>query len=112
VSTTRTARSYRAPVESGAAVEKVASNSPQVYEIVFSAATAAQVQQYQRDAQALVDNLAKNAPAGTEAVVAAWKSAISTASATYETAKKATKQVAQVEAAAKSSGRAQSLKLF
>jgi phasin family protein len=78
------------------AVEKAVSYGRQVSEIVssaqgeFSAATAALVQEYQRDAQALVEHLAKNSPAGSEAMVAAWKSVISTASATHETAKKTT----------------------
>jgi phasin family protein len=89
------------------AVEKAVSYGRQVSEIMssaqgeFSEATAALVQQYQRDAQVLVEQLAKNTPAGCEDMVAAWKSAISTASATYETVKKATKQVAQVEAVGK-----------
>lgn len=60
----------------------------------LSSATQAQLQQYQRDAQGFVENLAKSAPLGSETAVAAWKSAIATASATFEPANKATKEAA------------------
>jgi hypothetical protein len=53
-----------------------------------------------REGQWLVDKLAKNAPAGSETAVAAWKTFITTASemasTTYETAKKAAKQAVEV----------------
>lgn len=85
--------------------EKVAAYGRKVHEIVssvqgeLSAAASAQFQQHQRDAQGFVENLAKNAPAGSESAVAAWNSAFSAATATYETANKAAKQfVATVSA--------------
>ena len=68
---------------------------------VFAAAAEAQLKKAQDDTQAYVDTLAKNAPAGSEAVVTAWKSAIGaaaeSATSAYKAAKKAAKQV--VEAA-------------
>lgn len=78
--------------------EKVAAYGRQVHEIVsgvqsgFSAAATTQVQQFQRDAQGFVENLTKNAPAGSESAVAAWNSAFSAANATYESANKAAQQ--------------------
>lgn len=86
--------------------EKVAAYGRHVHEIVsgvqseVSAAASAQVQQFQKDAQGFIENLAKNAPAGGESAVAAWNSAFSAASATYDSANKAAKQfVASVSAA-------------
>lgn len=82
------------------AVAKAASYGREVWEVVlnaqgaFSAVTAAQVQQYQRDAQVMVENFAKTMPAGTETIMTAWKSAISAGSETNETAKKSAKQAA------------------
>jgi phasin family protein len=79
--------------------EKVAAYGRHVREIVsgiqgeFSAVAAAQFQQHQRDAQGFVENLAKNAPAGSESAVAVLKSAFSAANATYESANKAAKQL-------------------
>jgi phasin family protein len=86
--------------------EKVAAYGRQVHEIVsevqseISAAATAQVQQFQRDAQGFVENLQKNAPAGSESVVAAWNSAFSAANATYESASKAAKQLVSTVSAA------------
>ena len=82
------------------AAEKVASYSRHVHEILsatqgqLTSATQAQLQQYQRAAQELVANLAKQAPLGSEAGVSAWTSAISKASAASEAAFKATKEAA------------------
>ncbi|KWR88232.1 TIGR01841 family phasin [Cupriavidus sp. IDO] len=80
--------------------EKAASYSRQVSEILssiqgeFSSAAQAHLQQCQRDAQELFENLAKNAPTGSDSVLATWQSAFSTpASASDETAKKTTKQL-------------------
>jgi phasin family protein len=68
---------------------------------VYAQAAQDQLEKSQRNAQALVDSLASNAPAGSEAVVNAWKSAIDTATqstnAAYEAARRAAQQV--VEAA-------------
>lgn len=87
-------------------IEKAQSYWRHVYEIVSTAQTGlsalaeAQLKQHQHDAQAFVDSLAKNAPAGSEAVLSAWKSAIATASesasSAYRTAQEATKQVAEI----------------
>jgi phasin family protein len=88
------------------AADKARSYGRHVYEIIssaqgeFAAAAEAQFQQYYREGQGLVDKLAKNAPAGSETAVAAWKTFITTASemasTTYETAKKAAKQAVEV----------------
>ncbi len=87
------------------AAEKMAAYGRQVHDIVsgvqgeFSATATAQFQQSQRDAQGFVESLAKNAPAGSETAVAAWKSAFSAANATYESANKAAKQFVATVAA-------------
>ncbi|AXE94704.1 TIGR01841 family phasin [Paraburkholderia terricola] len=79
-------------------VEKAVAYGRRVHEIVsgvqseISAAATAQGQQFQRDAQGFVENLTKNAPAGSEPAVAAWNSAFSTANTVYESASKAAKQ--------------------
>lgn len=83
-------------------LEKVQSYWRHVFEIISStqaesaAAAEAQVKQYQQDAQAFVESFAKNAPAGSENVVAAWKTFITTASdtanTTFEAARTAVKQ--------------------
>jgi phasin family protein len=80
-------------------VEKAQSYCQHVYEILsgtqaeFNEILVAQFKRCQHDLQAFVDNLAKNAPAGSEAVLSAWKSAIETANATFNTTQKATRQV-------------------
>jgi hypothetical protein len=82
-------------------VEKAQSYWRHVYEILsgtqaeFTEILIAQFKRCQHDFQAFVDNLATNAPAGSEAVLSAWKSAIETANATFETTQKATKQVVE-----------------
>ena len=86
--------------------EKLQSYWRHVSEIVtgtqgeFTAAGESHFKQSQQDAQAFVDSLTKNAPAGSEALVSAWKSAIWTASETansaYDAAKKAAKQVVEI----------------
>jgi len=78
----------------------------QVYEIVstaqgeFAEVTEANFKQSQLDAQAFVDGLAKNAPAGSETAVSAWKSVLGVAAestnSAYDAAKKAAKQVIDV----------------
>src|SRR5260370_511618 len=88
------------------AMDKAQSYWRHVYEIVsaaqgeFAEVTEAHFKQSQLDAQAFVDGLAKNAPAGSETVVSAWKFVLgvvaeSTNSA-YDAAKKAAKQVIDV----------------
>jgi len=84
------------------AVEKAQSYWRHVYEIMsssqaeFAATAEVQLKQQQHDAQAFVDSLAKNAPAGTEAVWSAWKSALETASSAYGAAKEAAEQVVEI----------------
>ena len=66
----------------------------------FAEVSEAHFRQSQLDAQAFVDGLANNAPAGSEAVVSAWKSALGvaaeSANSAYDAAKKAAKQVIDV----------------
>ncbi|WP_233887076.1 TIGR01841 family phasin [Paraburkholderia flagellata] len=86
-------------------VERVQSYWREVYEICSSTqaelATLAEAQckQFQSDAHVFIDGLTKNAPAGSESVVAAWKTFITTASETansaYETAVKAARQAVE-----------------
>ncbi|MEM5314719.1 TIGR01841 family phasin [Paraburkholderia sp. JHI869] len=87
------------------AVEKVQSYWRHVAEIFsstqaeFAALAEGQWKQFQSDAQSLIDGLMKNAPAGSETVVAALKTFITTASDTansaYETAAKAARQAVE-----------------
>jgi phasin family protein len=83
------------------AVEKAQSYWRHAYEIVsntqveLAADIGAEFKRYQTDYLPLVESLAKNAPAGGDIAVSAWKSAIETASAAFETALKATKQVTE-----------------
>jgi phasin family protein len=75
----------------------------QVYEIAagvrgdYMDAAQDQIGKTQRNVQAFVDSLASHAPAGSEAVVNAWRSAIDaateSANSAYEAARKAAKQV-------------------
>ena len=51
-----------------------------------------QADAYNRRVQTLVDDLAKNAPSGSEATIAAWKSAITTTSTLMETLRKTAQQ--------------------
>ncbi|SPB12850.1 phasin family protein [Caballeronia novacaledonica] len=78
-----------------------------VYEIMsgvrgsYMEAAQDHIEKSQRNVQACFESLVSNAPAGSEAVVAAWKTAIDaatqSANSAYEAARKAAKQV--VEAA-------------
>jgi len=87
------------------AVEKAQSYWRHVHEILssthaeFAALAEAQFRLLQNDAQAFIDGLAKNVPAGSETAVTAWKTFITTASQTansaYETAAKAAKQAVE-----------------
>jgi phasin family protein len=76
------------------AAAKAASYGREVWEVAlnaqgaFLAVTAAQVQQYQRDSQVMVENFGKTMPAGTDTLMMAWKSAISSGSEAAETEKK------------------------
>ncbi|WP_434660763.1 TIGR01841 family phasin [Paraburkholderia sp. A3BS-1L] len=80
------------------AVEKAQSYWRHVYEIVsgtqteFTETLVARSKLLQHDLQAFVANLAKSAPAGSDAFLSAWKSAIETANTTFETTQKAAKE--------------------
>jgi phasin family protein len=82
--------------------EKVLSYGRHVYEIAsatqaeFARVAEAQFEEQNRKVQTLVDNISKNAPAGSETAVAVMKSAISAANTTYETVHKATKQAVEI----------------
>lgn len=82
--------------------EKVLSYSRHLYEIAsgtqaeFAKVAEAQYEEQNRKVLALVDNVAKNAPAGSETAVAALKSALNAASTTYETVQKAAKQAVEI----------------
>lgn len=82
--------------------EKLLSYGRHLYEIVsttqaeFTKVAEAQYEEQNRKVQALVDNVAKNAPAGSETAVAVMKSAITAANTTYETVHKATKQAVEI----------------
>ncbi|MEX3582159.1 MAG: phasin family protein [Burkholderia sp.] len=62
----------------------------------FTKVVESQYEEQNRKVQALVDNVAKNAPAGSETAVATLKSAINAANTTYETVQKATKQAVEI----------------
>jgi phasin family protein len=84
-------------------VERAQAYWRHVYEIVTStqaelaAVAEAHFKQSRHDAQTFVDGLAKNAPAGSDVVVSAWKSALGaaaeSANSAYDAAKKAAQQV-------------------
>jgi len=82
--------------------EKALSYGRHLYEIAsstqaeFARVAEAQYEDQNRKVQALVDNVAKNAPAGSETAVAVIKSAITAANTTYETVHKATKQAVEI----------------
>ncbi len=78
--------------------EKAVAYSRHVYDITsgtaaeFSAAAEGQSAEAQKKFMAVVDNAAKNAPAGSESAVAVMKSAVSAASNAMESVQKAVKQ--------------------
>jgi phasin family protein len=82
--------------------EKALSYGRHLYEIVsstqaeFVRVAEAQYEEQNRKVQSLVDNVTKNAPAGSETAVAVMKSAITAANTTYETIHKAGKQAAEI----------------
>jgi phasin family protein len=84
------------------AAEKLLSYGRHVYEIAaatqaeFARVAEAHLEDQNSKVQALVDNVAKNAPAGSETAVAVIKSAINAANTTYETVHKATKQAVEM----------------
>lgn len=82
--------------------EKAAAYSRQVLEIaqgtgaVFTKAAEAQAADAQKKLAGLVDNAAKNAPAGFESQVAVLKGAVAAANNAYESVQKAVKQASEV----------------
>ena len=82
--------------------EKALAYSRHVYEIAsetqaeFTKVAEAQLAENSKKVQTLVENLAKNAPAGSESTVAIVKSAISAANNAYESVQKATKQAVEI----------------
>lgn len=84
------------------AAEKLLSYGRHVYEIAaatqaeFTRVAETHLEDQNRKVQSLVDNVAKNAPAGSETAVAVIKSAINAANTTYETVHKATKQAVEM----------------
>ncbi|MEZ0606561.1 phasin family protein [Paraburkholderia sp. IW21] len=55
-----------------------------------------QYERYNARVQALIEDASKSAPAGSEAAIAAWKSAISATTTLYETLQKTGQQAVQV----------------
>ncbi|MEM5389942.1 phasin family protein [Paraburkholderia phymatum] len=82
--------------------EKVLTYERQVAEIASSTQTQlaevvnARYQEASRQVQSLVENLAQNAPVGSEAAIAFLKQAITLADTTQESVQKATKQAVEV----------------
>jgi phasin family protein len=82
--------------------EKVLSYGRHLYEIAsatqaeFARVAEAQYEEQNKKVQALVENVAKNAPAGSETAVAVIKSAITAANTTYAPVHKATKQAVEI----------------
>jgi phasin family protein len=82
--------------------EKTAAYSRHLYDIAassgteFGQAVEAQTTDTQKKFMALVDNAAKNAPAGSETAVAMMKSAVAAANNAFESVQKAVKQAADV----------------
>ncbi|MEY3913544.1 MAG: hypothetical protein RL509_1588, partial [Pseudomonadota bacterium] len=82
--------------------EKAVAYNRHLYEIAsstgsdFTKAYEAQVLGAQRAFNELVDNMAKNAPAGSESAVAAFKTAVSAGNNALETVQKAVKQAADM----------------
>lgn len=82
--------------------EKAAAYSRQMYEIAsgtsqeFAKAAEAQGAEAHQKFMAVVDNVAKNAPAGSETAVAVMKNAVAAASSAMENVQKAVKQASDI----------------
>ncbi|MBN3786080.1 phasin family protein [Burkholderia sp. Ac-20353] len=82
--------------------EKAQLYGRQLFEIVsatqaeFAQLAQTQYEAYNRRVQTLVEDVAKSAPAGSEAAIAAWKSTIDAASTLVETLQKTSQQAVQV----------------
>ncbi len=81
--------------------EKIQSYAHDVLEIAsgvlaeFNRVAQAQASAYDERLQTLVDEVGKSAPAGSEAAVAAWKSAIASTSSFYDTMQRSYEQATQ-----------------
>jgi phasin family protein len=84
------------------AAEKAAAYSRHLYDIAsgtgaeFTKAYEAKTAEAQKAFAAIVDNAAKNAPAGSESAVAVMKSAVAAANNAFESVQKAVKQASEV----------------
>jgi phasin family protein len=82
--------------------EKMMAYSRHLYELAndtqagFSKTAEKEMQASQKKMNAMVEDWSKNAPAGSEAAVAAMKQAIASASTVYETSQKAMKQAMDI----------------
>ena len=82
--------------------DKATAYSRQLYEIAsgtgteFSKAAEGQAAEAQKKFMSLVDNVAKNAPAGSETAVAVMKNAVSAATTAMESVQKAVKQASEM----------------
>jgi phasin family protein len=82
--------------------EKVQLYSRQLFQIVsatqgeFAQLAQTQYEAYNRRVQTLIEDVARSAPAGSEAAVAGWKSAIDATHTLIETLQKASQQTVQV----------------
>lgn len=82
--------------------EKAAAYSRHLYDIAsgttaeFAKAFEGQASDVQKQFTSLVENAAKNAPAGSETAVAVMKSAVAAANNAYESVQKAVKQASEV----------------
>ncbi|MPS30708.1 phasin family protein [Pigmentiphaga sp.] len=82
--------------------EKALAYSKHVYDIVsgvqneFARLGEAQVAEQQRQLSDVVEQLAKNAPAGSESALALLKSSLATATSAYDSVNKAAKQAAEL----------------
>jgi phasin family protein len=82
--------------------EKAAAYSRHLYDIAsgtgaeFSKAFESKIAESQAQFAAMVDNAAKNAPAGSETAVAVMKSAVAAANNAFESVQKAVKQASEV----------------
>ena len=85
-----------------AQAERLLEYNRQVYELISGTQTEIaklderQVEAATKQVQELVEVVAKNAPAGSEPVVAIFKSALETAGSVYDSAQKAAKQAAEI----------------
>jgi phasin family protein len=82
-------------------IEKIQSYSRHLFDIAsatqaeFAKTAEAQYQTQNRRGQTLIDDAAKNGPAGSEAAVAALKSAVAASNTLYETLQKTARQVVE-----------------